>query len=281
MSGDENEKGTVKQPDRAEVSLSADRLVVAKASPYTKQILELAGIAALLALPALALRALVIANFNPQVALALAANSGTNALLTGIAMGTIPIASFFGSLLLASWATRTFVIRRRGMAATRKVERIIRLVALAVLQVCLVAVVALPEVLLLPPSLWVGLLLLIVYGMAVWDGARLGSAAEGRVAKGRNGVRVTGINAVIIFGLFSLLGSMWLPPERVVLNDEPTTAYVLSAANNEAVIFIDDSNAVMRVPLDDLERQYCVRGGDRTIGEVWLGQVQGLPSCPK
>lgn len=280
MSWGQPDKGTDSQPTPAGESSAAVPSIVATALPYTKLVLELAGIGALVAVPALALRALAVANFNPQVALALATNSGTNALLTGIAMATIPIMSFFGSLLLATWVARTFVIRRSALRGFRKLDRRIVLTALVILRSCIVVLVALPGVLLLPPSLWVGIVLLVPYVMAFWDGLRLAAPAKNRAAEGRAGVRGTATVAVLIFALFSLLGSIWLPPERVALNDEPTTAYVLSAANDEAVIFVDEANAVMRVPLDDLERQYCVLVGARTIGELWLGEVQGLPACP-
>ncbi len=75
---------------------------------------------------------------------------------------------------------------------------------------------------------------------------------------------------------------MWVPPESVNVSGTVETVYVLDESEDSLVLFRADPVAVERVlktSVDD--RQYCVIGSRRSVGEYLLGFVEvGMPSCP-
>jgi hypothetical protein len=92
--------------------------------------------------------------------------------------------------------------------------------------------------------------------------------------------------AAVAFGLLLVLdaiaGPMWLPAERVLIDEKPNLVYFLNVEDDEAVLYVPDRNAVQRYALEDLsERQFCRVDNFETFAEAIFGGPEGLPACPK
>jgi hypothetical protein len=86
----------------------------------------------------------------------------------------------------------------------------------------------------------------------------------------------------VVLIAMALFGTMWLPAERVVIEGKPVLVYFLGMEDDEAVLFIPDRNAVQRFPLEALsERQICRVDNYETLAESIFGAPEGLPACPE
>lgn len=239
-----------------------------------KSVLEVAGALAVLAIPLFALRVIVVAKFNRDVASALAANSSPSSIVVSIALTLLPLVGLAlaaGLAILAGW-------HGSGLGWRRFFSRGLPLLLLALL-------LSLPFLLIQTEwPLALSVLLIITLGFVAGRVQRELPApgAQDPVAQAQPWRWGAMGASAVMATMFAILASpMWLPPERLVLAEVPTTVYVLSVSDGDAVLFLPGQTAVMRVPSDDLvDRQYCTSEQFESFADRIFGGPKGLPECP-
>ncbi|MEU8224892.1 hypothetical protein [Kribbella sp. NPDC048915] len=222
-----------------------------------KPYLELLGVAGALAIPLAAVRVLAVAGWNRETALALVANSSTGALAVALLVLAVP-------LVIAFWITAT-VIDAFAPGATGRIPKFLGILALVAINTMIalswleiVAYAFLPAIAGTATCLWA---------------RRLGHPGYQNATRDWLG----GMAVVLGAAAFSLAGSMWLPPERVVIDGEPELAYVLGSEDDTYVVFLAEDNVVARVPHAQIQdRQYCMIAERNPIRK----DATGLPHCP-
>ena len=131
-----------------------------------------------------------------------------------------------------------------------------------------------------PPSRGAIVTMLFACGSGYW----IYLQQEGEAAAAKPGfalVVVAIVGAIGIVGISVLSRAIWLPPERVVINGNAQTAYVLNATDKEYVIFDPKNHIVSRVPSNKLrDRQYCSRDDVKPpLARLFLGETK-LDKCP-
>ncbi len=94
---------------------------------------------------------------------------------------------------------------------------------------------------------------------------------------------LSGVIAVIcIVGVSTFLKGIWLAPEILTIRDIPKTEYVLQQQDRDLIIYDPDLHAVIRVPTADVShRQFCNIKSFTTLAERVFDGPQGRPPCPK
>ena len=86
----------------------------------------------------------------------------------------------------------------------------------------------------------------------------------------------------IVVGVSTLLKGIWLAPEMLTIRDIPKTEYVLQQQDRDLIIYDPDLHAVIRVPTADVShRQFCNIKSFTTLAERLFDGPQGRPLCPK
>ncbi|MFE9691550.1 hypothetical protein [Micromonospora sp. NPDC005806] len=223
-----------------------------------KPYLELLGIAAVLAVPLSAFRILVVADYNQTVALAIVANSGGADLAVALLVLAIPTALYLLAMGLAAEV---------GSAGCRDRPPKVIFLLVVVSYITLTAVH------------WFDLALyaLLPLAIAAWFyfADRTKSQEESRDENKRflKGI----VLSTLLISLTS--SSMWLAPERLVVDGTPKRGYVLKSEDNEIAVFFEDKNAVLRLPKEKVkDRQYCSPSSGNPLHRT---TSKALPRCPR
>lgn len=219
---------------------------------------ETGGYAVLLAPLLLAMRALVVAHFDFSIAETLIVTTRSVPFVATTLVESAGAISYAAALVFAYHAGK---VQRRTQGESW------------ILMATLSLILASPTILSSDPKL------------AVLQGALLPALfVSGRhVLLSRPLAKLAAIVLGTAYFIAVLLPlDMWVPPESVNVSGTVETVYVLDESEDSLVLFRADPVAVERVlktSVDD--RQYCVIGSRRSVGEYLLGFVEvGMPSCP-
>ena len=92
---------------------------------------------------------------------------------------------------------------------------------------------------------------------------------------------LAGMALVLGAAAFSLAGSMWLPPERLVIDGKPELGYVLKSKDDAYVVFLEKDNIVSRMPQAKVQdRQYCMTAEHHPIRQNSTGLPQWFKWWP-
>lgn len=226
---------------------------------------DIAATAALLLLPAFALRVLVVARWDREVATALIVNSETAQLLYASLLVAIQVALYLGPVIAAYY----FVLwaRRRDWPIWRAFAGLLAL-----------WIASFPGLLMMPANYLSPFLPLI--GILVFA-----NVAQDR-DDGEIPARLVPAFQVALVGfLFVVLilasTAMWLPRERLDVAGTPKHVYVLGDSGQDVVVFDPKAHAVIRIPEKDVSnRQFCYQKDFQTFAQVIFGKPHGLPECP-
>lgn len=222
-----------------------------------KPYLELLGVAGILAIPLSAIRVLEVAGWNRETAVALLANSNTTLLALTLLVLAVPLAGAF-------WITKAVI---DALAPEEKGWVGKALVALALVGCNTMIGLTWYEILAyaVVPAVFTTVMCVRTrgHGMAVYR----------HVTRDWQG----GFAILLTVAAFALAGSMWLPPERLVIDGKPTLGYVLKSEDDDYIVFLEEGNLVSRMPKSKIqERQYCTIATWNPIRQ----NVTGLPRCP-
>lgn len=224
----------------------------------TKPYLELLGLFAVLTIPLSAVRVFAASGFNQNVALAIVANSGTSDLAIGLLILALPMALYLLAMTLAT-----------DIGSVGSKNRVWKCS-------CLFAVVLYIS---LSSTYWFEPLLygLFPVSIAVWFYI---ADREKDEIQSRNENRRFAKSIAASSVVFTITtSSMWLPPERLVVDGHAKLGYVLKDEDQDYVIFFSDKKVVLRVARRDVtERQYCAPAYQNPLQRE---TDKSLPSCPR
>ena len=246
-----------------------------------------------LLLPAFALRALVVADFDPAVAVALVQFTQPLNLLLTFLLDILPLLTYTIGLILLFGTGRSY---RDGSLGGPFPAMGAFLLAL-LLSGPIFMIAPFPEVLYyyfllvpLPVAIYVGkspspgkyinlhnFHQLLLAAKTSEELHRLSRAWDTHFYVRAYWALV--ISNLVIFAV--LKGDMWLAPEALTIRGELRTGYVLQQQDQDLVIYDQSLNAVLRVPKADVSyRQFCDLQSS-TVAQRLLGSPQGRPACPK
>jgi hypothetical protein len=226
---------------------------------------DTAATAALLLLPAFALRILVVARWDTQVATALVVNSETTQLLNASLLVVIAVVLYLGPIIVAYY----FVLwaRRRDWP--------VRWVFISLLALW---VASFPGLLSMPAN--------SLSSFLPWFAILLSGIAAAWRDKGELHPKIVPVSHLMLVGVLFvalLLASttMWLPAERLDVAGTPKQVYVLNDSAEDLVVFDPKARIVVRLPGKDVSnRQFCYQEDFQTFAQMIFGKPRGLPECP-
>ncbi|WP_159104754.1 hypothetical protein [Plantactinospora sp. BB1] len=226
---------------------------------------------ALLAVPAFALRAWLVASFDLGVASALMLHTTPAQLIYAALLLTLPIFLILFGVLLARLACRATIQR----------EQHATLVVLA-------PYVGLPFFMVpiamgFPSGDWaIAAMMLIAFPhLVTTDITAERLAPDFPKPVGKRFVQI-GMFSIALFALMPFVyPGMWLPPERATVSGTPKKIYVLERKDGEYVFFDPAKKSVIRLPEAEIkDRQYCDESDMEYLAEVVIAGPQGRPACP-
>jgi hypothetical protein len=228
---------------------------------------EVLGIVAILALPAFAVRALVVASFDSSVAGAIVVNTSMTGLVNAWLLTVTPIIltmlPLVAGLYIIHWA------KKRNWKPWQRNLSLLTVVPLVV-----------------PGFLQYDVSVPIILGWAANTLGTITSAQNGVETEDHSRKALRGVLAyifLIVAAIFVIPKSMWLPPEKVELQGgEPKKVYILSSSADDLVVFDPKQQTVLRLPTKEVKsRQYCDETGNRrTLANKIWGKPSGRPQCP-
>lgn len=217
------------------------------------------GLSAIMVGSVFSLRVLFVAGFDPALAAVLITSTTATTLVTTTAVQVLPVFTLVAGVLLIGYAIRIWrsVTWRGGI--------LLLLGGLAL---------AFPGAMQMDP-ITAGFIL------PIWGVA---AVLAGRETRTRPWLMFLGVVLAFSTLLVAVVGrGMWLPPERLMINGTPTTAYVLQDDGHDLVLFRPSPRSVERVSKSDVTaRDYC-SPGHRVRGDYlsdYLFGVPKLPVCP-
>jgi hypothetical protein len=219
---------------------------------------ETGGYAVLLAPLLLAMRALVVAHFDFSIAEALIVTTKSVPFVATTLVESAGAIIYAAALVLAHHAGKT---QRRSRTDNWILTVTLSLILASPAVLSSDAKLAIVQMALLPALFFVGRMGLFSRSLAKLAAIVLGTA---------------------YFIAILLPLDMWVPPESINVSGKVETVYVLDESEDSLILFHADPVSVERVPKTSVdERQYCVIGSRRSVGEYLLGFVEvGMPRCP-
>ncbi len=232
-----------------------------------KPLAELAGLLALVAIPVFALKLILLARFDQTVALALIANITLGGTAVAILVTMIPVLFAAAGVLTAG---------RLGFglgSGGRNWWGVVVVLALVGAQF----VVWNRLIVCITYSVLIGLVFansLVQSRLQKRALTPLSDADRRRLAKDYlSPGHIAGLALISIF-----VSPWWMPPERLVIQNEPTSALVLNDSDKHVAIFDLSKHLVLHVEKSKIsDRQYC-QPADEFV--IWRASMDARPVCP-
>lgn len=238
-----------------------------------------------LLLPGFALRALVVADFDPAVAIALVQFTQPLSFLLTFLLDTLPLLMYTIGLIVLFGTGRSY----RDGSLVGPFPAIGAYLLASLLSVPIFMTAPFPE---LPYYV-----LLSIPLLATSKAAKLPSLGKGRNLRSAKAseelhrhlgawdthfyARAYWPVVIFILVILAFLKDMWLAPEALTIRGELRTGYVLQQQDQDLVMYDQSLNAVLRVPKADVSyRQFCDLQNS-TVAQRLLGSPQGRSACPK
>jgi hypothetical protein len=235
-----------------------------------KPILDFLGASAALAIPFVALRVLIVARFNFDVAVALAIGTDPVRLVVTALIPAMPLL-----LGVAAFACIFHGTRKATRSGNHKRRALLPWILAAL-------VLLLPAILTWPAGEWMMLIFIpAMMTMVIAIGVAYDDPEHSEYGYTQLLRRIVPVFLGTVLATPALFAAMWLPPERISIKDHAELVYVLNTDDKEAVLFIPERTVVQRFKVDELsERQYCTAANLETVADALWGGPEGLPTCP-
>lgn len=273
-------------PDQqpAEGPLARDPTFVLSRVTLVKDVLTLLGF---LLLPGFALRALVVARFDPTTATALVQFTQPVTFLLAFLLEVLPLYIYAVGLGVMFWSGRRYAPSMRGRLALAGafVSNLVCSVPFlmgAVVPVyvqCATFLFVVPSLAFAagrhPRSLELG-----KHPERLLQSARTRGDIEDRLNADMARYHIRTYRLVLVFMSVLTVASarMWLAPEVLTVKGIPRTEYVLQQQDQDLIVYDRGLHAVLRVPKRDVsDRQFCIFGPSLSVSEDLFGSPEGPP----